>query len=241
MASILDDLKGILSPAEYAKLEAKTDLATRLSRGDELRSFYDGEEEPPVAHVDPPPVARNTPPPPGAFDLSAIERMFDARMGKLNEAVDARVAEVVKTRGDELVNNAVKIAVQRSDELSRVYMRHERETGEPFDSAKFNEFLESPAAKSARYSSITSAYEAFVAPVVTERTINAEVDKRYKAKVAEDSGKHVPGTTPGPAVNSNIRFFQKRTATGAAAETTGAGRAAAALDKIMSRQQEMAS
>jgi hypothetical protein len=131
--------------------------------------------------------------------------------------------------------------VQRADELSRVYSRHEHETGKPFDSAEFNAFLEKPEVKQQGFRTITQAYEAFVAPVVAERTINAEVDKRYKAKVADDSGKHVPGTTPGPAVNSNIRFFQKRTASGAAVETTGAGRAAAALDKIMSRQQEMAS
>ena len=236
MASILDDLKGILTPEEFAKVQGRQDLATRLTRGDELRSFYDGEETTPPASVTPP--ASTTPPPAaGQFDLGVIERMLDTKISKINETVDARVAEVVKTRGDELVNNAVKISIQRADELNRIYGRHERETGEAFDSAKFNEFLETPAAKAARYPSITAAYEAFSAPQAMER----EVDRRFKAKVAADSGLHVPGTTPAPATNSNIQVFKKRGSNGADAPTTGAGKAAAALDKIMSRRMEMAS
>ena len=54
MASILDDLKGILTPEEFAKVQGRQDLATRLTRGDELRSFYDGEETTPPALVTPP-------------------------------------------------------------------------------------------------------------------------------------------------------------------------------------------
>lgn len=167
--------------------------------------------------------------------------MIDTKLGTIGATIDTKLEASIKTRGDELVNNAVRIAVQRSDELSRIYGRHEREVGKPFDSAEFNAYLEKPEVKARGFRTLTDAYEAFVAPVVTEKTINAEVDKRYQAKVQADSGKNVPGTTPAPAVNSNIRFFQKRTATGAAAETTGAGRAAAALDRIMARDAERAS
>ena len=236
MASILDDLKGILTPEEFAKVQGRQDLATRLTRGDELRSFYDGEETTPPASVTPP--ASTTPPPAaGQFDLGVIERMLDTKIGKINETVDARVAEVVKTRGDELVNNAVKISIQRADELNRIYGRHERETGKAFDSADFNAFLEKPENKARGFRTITEAYEAYSAPQAMER----EVDRRFKAKVAADSGQHVPGTTPAPATNSNIRVFMKRGANGSDAPTTGAGKAAAALDKIMSRRMEMAS
>jgi hypothetical protein len=242
MASILEDLKGILSPAEYAKLEARTDLATRLSRGDELRSYYDNDEvETPPAVVTPPAARQGTPPPPGQFDLSAFERVLDARLGTINTTIETKIADAVKTRGDELVNNAVKISIQRADELNRIYYRAEKETGAPFDSAKFNDFLESPAGKAARYPSITAAYEAFVAPVVTERTIATKVAEGVKAATSAQSGQHVPGTTPGPSTNKAILTFQRRTATGAASETTGAGRAAAQLDRIMARRDEMAS
>lgn len=235
--AILDDLKGLLSPAEFAKLEGSP-VATRLTRGDELRSFYDGEEPPPAATVVDPPPARQAPPNGGGqFDLSSIERMLDTKLANLNTIVDARVAEVVKTRGDELVNNAVKISLQRADELNRIYSRHAVETGKAFDSVEFNAFLEKPEVKARGYRSITQAYEDFVAPLTTER----EVEKRVKDRMAAESGKNVPGTTPAPAANSNIRVFMKRGANGTDAPTTGAGRAAAALDRIMARQNEMAS
>jgi hypothetical protein len=237
MANLLEDLKGILSPEDYAKIEGNAALKARASKASELLEWYGGEEPPavtdPPARVDPP--ARQTPPP--AFDLSSIERMLDAKIGTLNTTIETKIADVVKTRGDELVNNAVKIALQRSDELNRIYMRHQTETGKPFDTTDFNTYLEKPEIKAKGFRTITEAYDAYVAPQSLER----EVDKRVTAKLAEKSGQTVPGTTPAPATNSNIRVFMKRGAPGDPATTTGAGRAAAALDKIMARQQEMAS
>lgn len=247
MPGILDDLKGILSPAEFEKLQGNAAIATRISRGDELRSYYDGEEvETPVARTEPPP-ARTAPA--GMFDLSAVERMLDTRIGKINDIVDARVQEVVKTRGDELYNNVRSGVRNDALQLVKIYTRHVQATGKDWDDAeevKFNDFLKAnnEAVKTGggkRYQTITEAYNDYIAPVVTERTIETEVDKRFKAKTASESGRNVPGTTPPPATNSNIRHFMKRTATGGAAETTGAGRAAAALDRIQARQQEMAS
>jgi hypothetical protein len=238
--ALLDDLKGILSPAEFAKIQGNPAVATSLARGQELISFYDGDEPPASTVVDPPP-ARSTPPPAaaGQFDLSALDRMLDAKIGKINDLVDARVADVVKTRGDELVNSAVGIAVRRADELNRIYGRHEREVGKPFDSADFNAFLDKPENKARGYRSITEAYEAYEGPVVQERTIESEVEKRVKARSGSAG---VPGTTPAPATNSNIRMFINRGKTGAdGAPTTGAGRAAAMLDRMQSRQLEMAS
>jgi len=240
MAGILDDLKGILSAEDFAKLEGNAAMKARVTRGDELRGYYDGDE-PPAADVESPPPARSTPPPPGAFDLSVIERMLDAREQKQRDFIKTELDNAVKSRGDEFVNNTVKIAVQRADELNRIYARHSELTGKPFDSADFNTFLEKPAVKAKGFRTLEDAYEAYAAPIVTEKTISTEVDKRVKAKQAEESSKNVPGTTPGPSVNQNILHFQKRTASGAAPETTGAGRAASALDKIMARRTEQAS
>jgi hypothetical protein len=232
MPGILDELKGVLDDATMAKIEANAALKTRITRGDELRSYYDGDEPPvvadPPARVDPP--ARPNPPAGtgGQFDLSAIERMLDTKLASINTTIEAKIGDVVKARGDELVNNAVKIAVQRTDELSRIYVEHNANYGEAFDSGKFNEFLE--ANKDKGFRSIRQAYDAWVAPKATER----EVDKRVKEKLAAESGKNVPGTTPAPATNSNIRHFMKRTGTGAAAGDTGASRAAAMLDRLES-------
>ncbi len=232
--ALLDDLKGILSPEEFAKIQGNATVATRIARGDELRSYYDGEETP-VA----PPAASATVVAPNSssqFDLSSIERMMDTRLGKLNEIVDTRVNEIVKTRGDELVNNAVKIATQRADELSRIYTRHAAETGKPFDSTDFNTFLEKPESKARGYRTITQAYDDYVAPQTQERV----VEQKVRERMAAESGKHVPGTTPAPSVNSRISVFQRRGSADGAV-STGAQKAAEMLDKRMARQQEMAS
>lgn len=229
--AILDDLKGILGDDAIAKIEANAALKAKISRGDELRGYYDGDEEvtPPARAAEEPAPARREPP--AAFDLGAIERMLDTKLGKVNEIVDARVDAAVKTRGDELVNNAVKIALQRSDELNRIYMEHQSNYGEAFDTTKFNEFLESNKDKGFR--SIRQGYDAYIAPRAVER----EVDTKVKAKLAEGSGRHVPGTTPPPSTNSNIRFFKQRSAAGDGTASTGAQRAAALLDKRLAEAQ----
>jgi len=238
MPGIIDDLKGVMSAEEFAKLEANATLKTRITRGEELRSFYDGDEVPAVA--DPPatvePPARTAPAGTGGqFDLSAIERMLDTKLATINTTIETKIADVVKTRGDELVNNAVKIAVQRTDELSRIYIEHNQNYSEPFDSSKFNEYLE--ANKDKGFRTIRQAYDAWVSPRAMER----EVDKKVKEKLAAQSGPNVPGTTPAPATNTNIRHFMKRTGTGAAATETGASRAAAMLDRLeASRAQNVA-
>ena len=120
--ALLDDLRGILSPEEFAKIQGSS-VATRLTRGSELLSYYDGETVEPTPATPPTPAAPTTPAatPAGMFDLSEIDRRLEARLGKLNELVDARVNEIVKTRGDELVNNAVRYSTQRADELNRIY------------------------------------------------------------------------------------------------------------------------
>jgi hypothetical protein len=246
MASILDDLKGILSPAEYSKLEANGAIKARIARGEEMVEYFDGGEPPATTTTttttEPP--ARTTPA--GMFDLSSIERMLDARDQKQRDLIKTELDAAIKTRGDELYNN-VRAGV-RGDalQLVKIYTKHQQATGKEWDDAeevKFNEFLKTnneavKAGGGKRYGTLTEAYNDYIAPVVTERTIESEVDKRVTAATKAQSGQHVPGTTPPPASNSNIRHFMKRSATGTAAETTGAGRAAAALDRIMSRRND---
>lgn len=245
--ALLDDLKGILSAAEYAKLEANDAIKTRITRGGQFVEWYDeGTGNDPAAT--PPAVVPPVVTPPAAsatFDLSSIERAIDARLGQINTTIDTKIADLVKTRGDELYNN-VRSGV-RSDalQLVKIYTRHQNATGKEWDDAeevKFNEYLKTNNAAVAagggkRYANLTDAYNDYIAPVVTEKTIEAEVTKRLKAK----SGENVPGTTPGPSVNSNIRTIMMRNrAADGTTPTTGAGRAAAALDKIMARQNESA-
>ncbi len=248
--ALLDDLRGILSAAEFAKLEADATVKTRLERGDELRSFYDGDEPPvttpPVrAAGDPPPARRDPPPPSPGLDLSAVERLLDARQARIDDAIKAGIDAAVKTRGDELYNN-VRAGV-RGDalQLVKIYTRHQNATGKEWDDAeeqKFNDYLKTntEALKAGTggkpYATLTDAYNDYIAPVVTERTIESEVTKRVKEKT---SGQHLPGTTPGPAVNSTIRVIMSRGRTDANGQpTSSVDKAAAALDRRMANAQE---
>jgi hypothetical protein len=248
MASILDDLAGILPAAELEKLKGNAALKTRLERGDELRSYYDGEPEPvtpPAARNEPPPV-RATPPPSANFDLSSIEALLDKKLGTINTTIESKINETVERRGTELVMNAVGMATQRADELNRIYHRHSTEFGEAFDSTKFNDFLMLPENSvmgadgkrvGSKFRTTTEAYDAMIAPRVTEKKIADGI----AAGVAAKSGAHVPGTTPMPATSGAILAFQRRGGPADGAPATGAQRAAAALDKIMSRRNEAAS
>ena len=121
----------------------------------------------------------------------------------------------------------------------KIYTKHQQATGKDWDDAeevKFNDFLKAnnEAVKTGagkQYRSITEAYNDYIAPVVQERTIAEEVDKRVKAT----SGQHVPGTTPAPSANPAILAFRKRSVTGDG-KTSGAERAAALLDRRLSEQ-----
>jgi hypothetical protein len=230
--AILDDLKGILSPEEFAKLEGNAGVKAKLDKANELYGWYiSDDDEPPAATTTTTtttqPAAAVTQQATSPFDLKAIERMLDAKLGSVNQMIESKLTETVTSRGNELVNNAVKISLQRADELNRIYARHQADYGEAFDSAKFNEYLE--ANKDAGYKSITQAYEAWTSPRATEK----EVEKRVTAKLAERSGQHLPGTTPGPGSNKTIEIFRKRGTAAEGGQLTGAQKAAALLDAKM--------
>ena len=235
--ALLDDLKGILSPEEFSKIQGSP-VATRLTRGSELLSYYDGDAvETPAATTSATVTPSAATTPAGMFDLSEIDRRLEARLGKLNELVDTRVNDIVATRGNELVNNAVKISLQRADELNRIYSRHVNETGKQFDSADFNNFLEKPEVKARGYRTITQAYDDYVAPQTQERVVEQKVQERLRAQ----SGSNVPGSTPAPSSSSALKVFMKRGTAAEGGGTTGASRAAAMLDRMGSSRQEMAS
>lgn len=239
--AILDDLKGVLSAEEFSKLEGNAVLKTRLSRGDELRSFYDGEETPatpPAAASGNDPAPRSTPA--NQFDLSAIESMFDRKIGKLDERIDSRFNTLVEQKGNDLVNSAVKISIQRADELNRIYAQHSQDFGTAFDSKAFNDFLEKDENKS-RFRTITDAYDAMTADARLQKKLDTAKAEGKAEAVAARSGGNVPGTTPVPATHGNIVKFLKRGSPAEGAPATGAQRAATALDNILARREQAAS
>jgi hypothetical protein len=233
--ALIDDLKQYMTPEAFTKFQSDTAVSTRVVKGDELYGYYVGDE-PPV-NATGAGAGAGASNPGGMFDLSAFERVLDARLGKIDERIDTKLTEFTTNKVPEFVNNTVKIAVQRADELNRIYLRHHELTGKPFDSADFNAFLDKPENKT-RFRTLNDAYDAYAAPTIQEKTIATEVDRRVKASSGTAG---VPGTTPVPATNSNIRFFQNRGRATDGAGQTAAQRAAAALDARAAARQQAAS
>ena len=145
---------------------------------------------------------------PGGFQVSRhavlvvlLVQHFDRRENRAGPelGLDA-LLDQLSTRGDELVNNAVKISLQRADELNRLYYRAQEVTGKPLDSSDFNLYLEKQENKG-KFRTITEAGEAYLSPHIQAKTIADGIKEGVKAANAAESGKHVLGTTPGPATN----------------------------------------
>ena len=256
--ALLDDLKGLLSPEDLAKIEGNPAIKNRIAKGDELYGYYVGEDEPvqqqqqqqqqPVQQQQQQPVQQQN----QGFDLGAIERMLDKRLGDLGKKFENVVTKddlsaTITREGAKLLSQATANA----DELNSIYMEHRDLTGKPFDRAAFNEFLNKPENKtgevdkpigqgaSSRFSSIRSAYEAFVSPVKTER----EVDRRVAEKLKTQSGGQpgFPGSTPPPSTNKIVDILKRRNVAADGGGNTRVDRAAAALAQMESSRQSAAS
>ena len=254
--ALLDDLKGLLSPEDLAKIEGNPAIKNRIAKGDELYGYYVGEDEPvtPPAAVTPPPAVTppSTPPPAAGFDLGAIERMLDKRLGDLGKKFENVVTKddlttTINREGARLLSQATANA----DELNSIYMEHRDLTGKPFDRVAFNEFLNKPENKtgevdkpigqgaSSRFPSIRSAYEAFVSPVRQEREVERRVQEKLKTQSGGQPG--FPGSTPPPSTNKIVDILKRRNVAADGGGNTRVDRAAAALAQMESSRQSAAS
>lgn len=248
MPALLDELKGILSAEEFAKLEGNAAMKTRLERGDELRNWYDGDE-PPAANEPPPAPPRRDAPPPvsAAADIQAIERMLDSKLATITGTVETKINEAIERRGAELVVSASNLATAKADELNRVYLRHQSDFGEAFDTNTFNEFLMKPENSvmdkdnkrvGSKFPTITAAYDAMTGDRRRQKELAAAKAEGVAEGKAANSGRNLPGTTPGP-MSSNVRFFTQR---GRPTDQNGqpdsrVGKAATALDNLLAKRE----
>jgi hypothetical protein len=199
--SLLDELASVLGTADaIAKIKANPELADRIAKQDELYGFYKDEtvEAPTVTTTAATePVKRETPP--ATSDLGAILRSMEGltkQIADLPTIVNTRVDEVVKARGDELVNSAVARSIRQADELARAredWNRNYSDSGKkPFDSEAFEKYVNEKVTAGTRFASVTDAYQSFVAPQREEIAIEGKVRERLKER---NSG-NVPGVTP---------------------------------------------
>jgi hypothetical protein len=242
MKSILDELAGVLSPAELAKIKADAGLSERITKGaDELYGYYkDDTIDPPTATATPTstttttaPVVTTTVAPSG--DLGAILRTLDGvtrrleAIGDVPKMIESKVEEVVKARGDELVSAVATRALRQADELAKAredWNRNFSEGGKKqFDTEAFEKFVNEQTAAGTRFASVTKAYESFTAPQREEVTVETKVRDRLKER---NSG-HVPGVTPTTA-NTTLAVLMARGRDKDGNGETAVNRAGASLD-----------
>ena len=224
--SILDDFEGVLSTEEIAKIKASPVLRTRLEKGDELLTYYTDGETPTVETKKPLVRAEASA---DAGDLASITKTLGELTTKLGNVVTKDDLEATLTkRGNELTQAAASRALKQSDELNRIYRRHEKDFGEEFDSEKFETFAAEQMKAGKNFSSVTAAYEEYTAPQRTKSEIEKGVREGLKVRNAENQGAQVPGVTP-PSSKSPIATFMRRGKEADGENKTAVDRAGAAL------------
>lgn len=233
MADILDELEGILSKDEVAKLRTSP-LAQRLQRGDAVREYYDGNMD-----GDPPPPVRQQqdPPPrrePGGESLADVLgqlRTVTDGLSKIPQTVQDEVKKVVDAEGNKLFANVLSASMRNNRELSKVDARHRADFGEDLDDDKLNAHAEAARAAGRPFRSVTEAYEDMTREARQEKIVSARVEtgvreglkQRTTASLPGVSGnsgspmlralKAVPaGGTNGSAVSSAARALEDRLA-----------------------------
>jgi len=206
--AILDELAGIIGAEAVAKIKADSKITTKLTEGERLYGFYTDDDTTTTTETTTPPVTTQTTDTTSAarsavLDLKAIEGLLDKKLGGLDDriktATTATVEEIIKKRGAELTVNASSIALRNADELNRVYRRHEKDFGEDFDTAKFNEFVETEKKAGRGFASVTDAYEAWTKDRRTEKTIAAAKEEGKREALKERADMMIPGVTPASA------------------------------------------
>lgn len=200
MATLLDELAGVLSAEEIAKIKANPRLSGRMDKVRELEALYYGEDEPvvtPPAVVTPPPAVVT--PPPAAATGDDVRTMVSGILKRLDTVVTSdKIEEVVTKTVEKLapkfIGAAAAQGTRNADELNRIYIGHKSEFAEDFDSQGFNTFIETQQKAGIQYRSVTDAYN----DMVKDKRVETKVKKGIEEGVREGLKRRVPvpGTTP---------------------------------------------
>lgn len=238
--SLLDELAGVLSPAELAKVRANQELLGRVSKQDELYGMYlDETIDPPAAIAEPEKkveaTSTTTDSRPGTSSsdigklLQSMSKLTEQIAG-IDKVVATKVDEVVKVEGDKLVSAAVMRALKLADGLSKVREDWNANYGAEhgrFDSDKFEKWYEDQSKSGVTFGSIEKAYEQYSAPQREAANIENKVRERLKEK---NSGAQVPGVTP--TASSTLKTLMRR---GRAEDSGGQTAVDRAGDKLNER------
>lgn len=192
MADILAGLESIIGKEAADKIRAsETGLAT-MTRVNDVMSFYDGESETP-----PPPPRREAPPasgvtPPAGDSLAAIMARLDS-FGDVDAKIKSGVEAVVTARGNELVNNAIAIAMRNTRELQKIDARHRTDFGTEFDDTKLEAHVAAAIEAGRPFRTITEAYD----DMTREDRVTKRIETGVETGVREGLKARASGTLPG--------------------------------------------
>jgi hypothetical protein len=243
MRTVFDELEGLLGKDEIARIKADSGLTRRLEKGDEMFRVYDEEtdeqEERETRRTESRTEERRES---AGGDQSLVEltKTLQGITAKLSDVpTKADMDSAIKKGGEELFNNMSGRLLRQSDELNRIYRRHEREFSEEFDSPKFEAFVEEQSAAGKRFDSITDAYEKFTGERREEARVESKVREKLKERANQNQGNLVPGVTP-PGSKSPIATFMKRGRETDATGGTAVDRAGAALEAALAAKSSEA-
>jgi len=219
---IFDELEGLLGAEVLAKLSPE--MRSKLEFSEELLNFYDGkiEDQPKPRVAARAPESTTTPSAGTSFGLDDIEKLLDKRMGTISDTVKATVEEAVKTRGQELFNNATAAATNTMTAILRVGRKHRETFNEDFDPDALNEWATAEQAKGRKFSNVEDAYDAMTATKRVDKQVADGIREGLKTRNSQAS---VPGYTPPSATAPHKILSMRGKVEGAAGSAVSAAAA----------------
>lgn len=241
MADILDELEGILSKDEVAKLRTSP-LAQRLQRGDAVREYYDGDMS-----GDPPLPARQQERQQERQESRGGESLADVLgqlrtvtdgLSKIPQTVQDEVKKVVDAEGNKLFANVLSASMRNNRELSKIDTRHRAEFGEDLDDTKLNAHAQAAIDAGRPFRTVTEAYEDMTREARLEKRIATGVETGVRDKLKERTTASLPGVS-GNSGSPMLRALKAVPSGGGTGSSVSAA-ARALEDRLAERGEQVA-
>ncbi len=247
--SVLEDLMGMLDPAERTAIQAKIasnpDLLNKDLTTVNLFNAYNGETQvdstslmtphtPVVPNSTPAPVTpAATPatvvaaPAPGTSDSNAIL----SKLTELSTSIDTKLAELDKryvpvTKLGEYRADILASSIKAADDYATVRETHRAEFGKPLDRDAFEKFVTDQTTAGVKFTNMKAAHDSFV----QEERINLRVQNGIAEGVrTKTSAATVPGQTQSVAMSPALQVLAKQRE---GAKTGDRANAAAAAERL---------
>jgi hypothetical protein len=202
--TLIEELEALVGKDGLAKIQANQDVLSKLTRGDEYRRLYDGDDTEDAAAI------AKAASDKAAADKAESDRLAAERARTVAASSTTDLTKVLTelqtlTKTINELNEFKKTAItldklpgyestllRKSHEIARIEANHAKEFNEDWDLNKFDEWVGEQKKTGAGWPSITAAYNAWVQDKRIEARVKKEVDEQVKLKV---SAQTVPAQT----------------------------------------------